>query len=259
MTSLVAERVYLRYGDTDAVAGVSLTVARGEFVALVGPNGAGKTSLLRLLAGIARPAEGRVLLGGRPLETLSPRERGRRIAFLAPARIAVPSAFRVDDVIALARFAHRSWWRTTGRGDRSVERALRRFDLASLRDRRLGTLSDGERQRVWLAALEAQDPEVLLLDEPTSHLDVARVANTLRALRAWAASGRSVIAAVHDLDAALAAADRVVVVDRGQVALDASAGDIAPAAIGASFEVTLASAVVRRRRRALVIDYESER
>lgn len=259
MSTLAAEQVSLRFGNRDAVAGVSLAVAGGEFVALVGPNGAGKTSLLRLLAGLVRPSEGRVLLDGRPLAALPPRQRGRRIAFLAPARIAVPAAYRVDEVVALARFAHRDWWRTTGRDDPAVERALGRFELASLGNRRLGTLSDGERQRVWLAALEAQDPEILLLDEPTSHLDVAHVAATLRALCAWAAAGRAVVAVVHDLDAALAAADRVVVVRDGGLVLDAPAGDLAPSAIGASFDVTLAAAVVARRRRALVVDYEVER
>lgn len=242
-----------------ALRDVDVSVPAGSITALVGPNGAGKTSLLRLLAGLVRPSEGRVLLDGRTLAALPPRERGRRIAFLAPARIAVPVAYRVDEVVALARFAHRDWWRTTGRDDPAVEWALRRFELGSLRDRRLGTLSDGERQRVWLAALEAQDPEVLLLDEPTSHLDVAHVAATLRALRAWAAAGRAVIAVVHDLDAALAAADRIVVVRDGRLALDAPTGEVAPPAIGASFEVTLAAAVVTRRQRGLVVEYEAER
>ncbi|HEV8699189.1 MAG TPA: ABC transporter ATP-binding protein [Candidatus Limnocylindrales bacterium] len=259
MTVLSAERVSLRFGDRDAVAAVSLAVRGGEFVALVGPNGAGKTSLLRVMAGLARPTHGRVLLDDRPLAALVPRERGRRIAFLAPARIAVPTGYRVDEVVGLARFAHRSWWQTTGRDDRAVERALRRFGLDRLRDRRLGTLSDGERQRVWLAALEAQDPEVLLLDEPTSHLDVAHVADTLRALRAWAIAGRAVVAVVHDLDAALAAADRIVVARDGRLVLDAPTAEVAPPAIGAAFDVTLAAAVVARRRRGLVVDYEAER
>jgi iron complex transport system ATP-binding protein len=259
MTVLSAEQVSLRFGNRDAVDAVSLKVRVGEFVAVLGPNGAGKTSVLRIMAGLARPTRGRVLLDDRPLAGLGPRERGRRIAFLAPARIGIPNTYRVDDVIGLARFAHRTWWQTTGRDDPAVDSALHRFGLEGLRDRRLGTLSDGERQRVWLAALEAQDPEVLLLDEPTSHLDVAHVADTLRALRGWAAAGRAVVAVLHDLDAALAAADRIVVLREGQVVRDAPTSGFAPRAIGDAFGVTFAAAVVARRQRGLVLDYEADR
>jgi iron complex transport system ATP-binding protein len=258
VTVLSAERVSLRFGSRDAVAAVSLEVHAGEFVAVLGPNGAGKTSLLRLMAGLARPSKGRVLVDDRSLADLAPPERGRRIAFLAPARIGIPSAFRVNDVIGLARFAYRSWWQTTGRDDPTIDRAVRRFALDGLRNRRLGTLSDGERQRVWLAVLEAQDPEVLLLDEPTSHLDVAHVAHTLRALRGWAAAGRAVVAVLHDVDAALAAADRIVVLQGGQVVNDAPTGRLAPRAIGDTFDVNFAAAVVARRQRGLVVDYEAE-
>lgn len=258
MTVLSAERVSLRFGSRDAVAAVSLEVRAGEFVAVLGPNGAGKTSLLRIMAGLARPTQGRVLVDDRLLADLAPRERGRRIAFLAPARIGVPGAYRVDDVIGLARFAHRTWWQMTGRDDPAVDRAVRRFGLDGLRGRRLGTLSDGERQRVWLAALEAQDPEVLLLDEPTSHLDVAHVADTLRALRAWAAAGRAVVAVLHDLDAAFAAADRIVVLQDGHIVHDAPTSRFAPPTIGEAFGVNFAAAVVARRQRGLVVDYEAE-
>jgi iron complex transport system ATP-binding protein len=258
MSTLAAERVSLRFGTRDAVAAVSLHVHAGEFVAVLGPNGAGKTSLLRILAGLACPSQGRVLLDDQPLAALTPLERGRRIAFLAPARIGVPGAYRVDDVVGLGRFAHRSWWQTTGRDDPSIDRAIRRFALDGLRERRLATLSDGERQRVWLAVLEAQDPEIVLLDEPTSHLDVAYVADTLRALRGWASTGRAVIAVVHDVDAALAAADRIVVLKEGRLVRDAPPNILPATAIGRAFDVTFAPAVVASRRRGLVVDYEVE-
>jgi iron complex transport system ATP-binding protein len=258
VTVLSAERVSLRFGNRDAVAAVSLEVHAGEFVAVLGPNGAGKTSLLRLMAGLARPSSGRVRVDGRLLADLAPPERARRIAFLAPARIGIPKAYRVDDVIGLARFASRSWWQTTGRDDPAIDRAVRRFGLYGLRDRRLGTLSEGEKQRVWLAVLEAQDPEILLLDEPTSHLDVAHVAHTLRALRGWAAAGRAVVAVLHDLDAALAAADRIVVLQDGHLLNDAQTGRLTPPEIGETFDVNIAAAVVARRQRGLVVDYEAE-
>lgn len=258
MTLLSVDRVSLRYGDRDAVKAVSFAVRPGEFVAVLGPNGAGKTSLLRIMAGLARPSQGRVLLDERPLMDLAPRERGQRIAFLAPARIGVPGAYRVDDVVCMGRFAHRSWWQTTGRDDPSIDRAIRRFALDGLRERRLATLSDGERQRVWLAVLEAQDPEIVLLDEPTSHLDVAYVADTLRALRGWASAGRGVVAVVHDLDAALAAADRIVILKEGRLLRDAPPSLLPPTGIGQAFDVTFATAVVARRRRGLVVEYETE-
>jgi ABC-type cobalamin/Fe3+-siderophores transport system ATPase subunit len=258
MTVLSADRVCLRYGNRDAVVAVSLEVRAGEFLAVLGPNGAGKTSLLRIMAGLVRPSQGRVLVDGRPLVDLTPRERGRRIAFLAPARVGVPAAYRVDDVVGLGRFAHRSWWRSTGRDDPSIHRALRRFGLDGLRDRPFGTLSDGERQRVWLAVLEAQEAEIVLLDEPTSHLDVAHVADTLRALRGWASAGRSVVAVVHDLDAALASADRIVILKDGRLVRSAPPSRLPPEGIGEAFDVTFATTVVAHRRRGLVVDYEAE-
>ncbi len=257
MTTMQLAGVTIRIGEVEILTGVSLEVRAGEFVAIVGPNGAGKTTLLRVLAGLLRPARGAALLDGRPIGELTARERSRRIAFLAPARIAVPMAYPVRDVVALARFAHRSWWRTTGQDEPAVGAAVARFGLGAFAGRRIGGLSDGERQRVWLAALEAQGSDVLLLDEPTSHLDVAHVADTLGALRRWAEEGRAVVAVLHDLDAALAAADRIVVLAGGRLILDHQVDQLDLGMVGSIFGVALAPALVARRHRALVVDYET--
>ena len=259
MTTIQALGITVEIGGAALIVDIGLEVRAGEFLAIVGPNGAGKTTLLRVLAGILRPTRGAVLLDGVPTAELTSRERSRRIAFLAPARIAVPAAYPVRDVVALARFTHHSWWQTSGRDETAVVAALVHFGLEPFAHSRIGELSDGERQRVWLAALEAQGSDVLLLDEPTSHLDVAHVADTIRALRRWSEGGRTVIAVLHDLDAALAAADRIVVLAGGRLVLDRPVAQVDLSTVESIFGVSLAPALVARRRRALVVDYEVHR
>jgi iron complex transport system ATP-binding protein len=253
MTGLRAAGVGVRIGDREVVREASFEVASGEFLAIVGPNGAGKTTLLRALAGLLRLDRGNIHVGSLVIAGMSARERARDLAFLAPARIALPVGFTVEEVVALGCFA-RDDARAAGRT--RIRAAIDRFRLGALCNRGVETLSDGERQRVWLAAIEAQDAGVILLDEPTAHLDVARVAETLAVLRSWCRQGRAVIAVIHDLDAAIAAADRVAVMVDGALRDPVAVASLTAAALGASFEVTLASVQVAHRQRVIVMDYE---
>ncbi len=246
--------VTLRVAGRALLASVNLTVGSGELVAIVGRNGAGKSTLLRLLAGLLTPSEGRATLDGRPLESFSPRVRAALVGFLAPASLPVPTGFTVRDAVGFARFAAHDWWRSTAVDDPLVARAIADLGLGSVANRTLETLSDGERQRAWLAALHAQGAGLVLLDEPTSHLDVEHQRETLATLTAWTGAGRGVVVVLHDLDAALAVADRLVLVDAGRIVFDLPAPSVDLAALTRHLRVPLVEIDVRGQRRVLVDD-----
>ncbi|WP_157000781.1 ATP-binding cassette domain-containing protein [Agromyces laixinhei] len=196
---------------------VDVTVPTGALGALLGPNGAGKSTLLHLIAGIERADAGTLAFAGRDLAALRRRDRARRIA-LAEQETHDSPELRVDEVVALGRTPHLGAWSGPGDRDRTVvAEALALLGLESLASRGYGTLSGGERQRVNLARALAQEPELLLLDEPTNHLDVRAQLTSLELLRGLAESGRTVLAALHDLGLAAAYADHVIVLDGGRV------------------------------------------
>jgi iron complex transport system ATP-binding protein len=201
----------------------------GTLVALLGGNGAGKTTLLKTLGGILPALAGDVTLGGDRVADLPGRERARRIALLLTDP-ALPPFLLGRELVALGRTPHAPWFGVTDEADDAVvQRVMETLRCAHLADRRLGTLSDGERQRLCLARALAQDAAVLLLDEPLSHLDPPAKAELLALLYDWVRAdrstnaeasespGRLVIAAVHEVDLALGFADRCVLVAPGTV------------------------------------------
>lgn len=250
-SGLVARGASVVVGGRALIADVRLALRPGEFVAIVGRNGAGKSTLLRLLAGLHRPATGEILLDGRSLAALPATERARRLGFLAPAGLPVPPGFTVREVVGWARFARSSWWRSTGVDDRAVTRALEAMQVGALADRRLESLSDGERSRVWLAGLVAQETDYVLLDEPLGHLDAAHATDGLRILRSWTRAGRAVAAVLHDLDAALVAADRLVVVADGRIVIDRPTAEVPVEELGGWLGTTLSEVSLDGRRRVL--------
>jgi iron complex transport system ATP-binding protein len=210
----------VRLGSSaDTLAGVTFRVARGEAVALVGPNGAGKTTLLRALAGLV-PHTGIALLDGWPVRAFDARERARRVA-LVRQQTALGVDFTVREVVALGRAPHVGWAARLGvRDEAAIEAALVAADLADLAGRSVRRLSGGEQQRVALAQALAQDAPILLLDEPTAHLDVRHQIDLLARTRALADAGRTVVAALHDLDRAAGFAGRLLVLHRGRLVAD---------------------------------------
>ena len=201
------------------LADVTLRIAPGEAVALVGPNGAGKTTLLRMLSGLV-PHTGEVRLDGWPVRRMPARERARRVAIVRQ-QTALPVDFTVREMVEMGRAPHAGWAGRLGDADRAaVDAALVAANLVALAGRSVRQLSGGEQQRVGLAQALAQDTPALLLDEPTAHLDVRHQIEMLARARALAGSGRTVVAALHDLDRAAAFAGRLVVLSAGRVVAD---------------------------------------
>ncbi|MFN2484024.1 MAG: ABC transporter ATP-binding protein [Candidatus Limnocylindria bacterium] len=219
---LEIDDVRFAYHAADAAGallrGVRLSVSRGELVALVGVNGSGKTTLLRLVAGTLRADGGRVLLDGTPVAGLSRIALARRVAVL-PQSLDLPAGFTVAQLVEMGRSPHlRGLFRSSGADRRAVERAMLEADVAPLADRFGDELSGGERQRVLVAMVLAQDPELLLLDEPTLHLDLAHQVTLLGAVRRLCERREiGVLGVFHDLNLAAIFADRVAVLNDGRI------------------------------------------
>ncbi|MGR3497093.1 ABC transporter ATP-binding protein [Citreimonas sp.] len=196
------------------VSDVSLTVAPGETLGLIGPNGSGKSSLLRLLAGLRRPASGRVEINGQDIAQVSRKALSRQVAFVQQSA-ATDTNVTVADVVRLGRTPHRSALAGWSEADEaSVTGALDRVDMASRRTQAWQTLSGGERQRVHIARALAQAPQVMFLDEPTNHLDIHHQIEILRMVRNLDLTS---VIALHDLNLAAMFCDRIVVLQAGAV------------------------------------------
>ena len=222
----VADHVVLRLGTRDVLRDVSASFAAGEVVALVGPNGAGKSSLLRVLAGLIKPASGAVLLGGRNLANLSTAEISRHIAYLPQAR-AIHWPMAVRAIVALGRLPHHIAGTTTaGRDANAIAAALTAMDIASLADRPVLSLSGGEQARVLMARALAQEPQLLVADEPTAGLDLRHQLDLMNCLSARAAVGGTSIVALHDLGLAARFASKVILLADGRIVAQGPAADV---------------------------------
>jgi iron complex transport system ATP-binding protein len=217
MSELVLSGLGVSFGDRIAVAGVDVTVAAGEWLALVGPNGSGKTSLLRAVAGTI-PHRGSVLVDGVAVATMSPRRVAAAIAMVPQHRV-LPDDMSVLDYTLLGRIPYAGYFGIEGPADVvAARRALSRLDAADLERRPLGTLSGGERQRVVLARALAQEAGVLLLDEPTTSLDIGHAQQVLDLVDELRVErGMAVVAAIHDLTFAAQYAGRLLLLDAGTV------------------------------------------
>jgi iron complex transport system ATP-binding protein len=244
--SLEARDLRLAYGRRTAVDGVSLAVAPGECVVLAGPNGSGKSTLLRGLARLMKPSGGAVLLDGKALAQWSPRTLARKLAVL-PQSPQSPGELTVEQLVYLGRHPHQSLLGVASAHDReAVQVALAETDILHLADRPLAALSGGERQRAWIALTLAQEPELLLLDEPTTFLDLAHALAVLELVRRLNRErGLTVVMALHDLTQATRYADRIAMLRAGRLVVDGPPAEVlTPATIAEVFGVEAEIATV---------------
>lgn len=220
--TLRAEALSLAYNRHTVIHALDLELAGGEFVALVGPNGAGKSALLKGLGRLLKPRAGRVLLDGRDIWSLGPKEAARRIGWLT-SETAGPEDLTVRELLQRARFPYHGWLAGSPDDERVIAWVLDACGLAQLAGRSLGAISAGERQRAWVAAALARQPSVLLLDEPTAFLDVEHALEVLELLSALHRErGITILMALHDLIQAGRYPSRVLVLDRGRLVADGS-------------------------------------
>jgi iron complex transport system ATP-binding protein len=214
------------YRDRVVGSGLDVTLAQGEVLALLGPNGGGKTTLLKTLLGILTPLAGTAMIDDRSLGTYSMRERARRIAYVPQAH--TPTfAFTVETVVLMGRTAHGSLFSQPSAGDRAVAaRSLAQFGIGHLAQRPYTMISGGERQLVLLARALAQEPQFIVLDEPTASLDFGNQGKVMREMRALAASGHGVLFTTHDPNHALRAADRAFLLRDGQRLAEGKVGEV---------------------------------
>ena len=211
-------------GAVPIVERVSFDAAPGELIALMGRNGAGKSTVLDLIAGLRTPAAGVIALDEEPLSQWSALDRARAIGHL-PQIVHAPSAVTVDQVVMMGRYPHADRWFESDADREAVERAMSACGCLGFRGRRVSTLSGGERQRVLLAACLAQQPRILLLDEPAAFLDIDQQLHCFDLLRHQAAAGVTCIAVSHDLNLALEFCTRLIVLADRTVACDLSVSE----------------------------------
>ncbi len=233
MPAVFADRLNVSLDGKAILHDLGFTVEAGTWVGLLGPNGSGKTTLLRTLGGLL-PYAGTLTLFGRPVHAWKPRALARRLAFVRQAAT-LSFDFTVEELVLLGRAPHKGWLDVDTRADRErVRAALAQVDLAGFESRSMLSLSGGEQQRVLLAQALVQEAEILLLDEPTAHLDVHHQFEFIDHVHGLVKAGRTVVAAFHDLELAARFADQVLVLDRGRLAAAGPPGDVLTEALLAS-------------------------
>jgi iron complex transport system ATP-binding protein len=216
--SIAAKEVIVKKQGQLVLDSVSYSFEMNRFYGMIGPNGAGKTTLLHLMSGSESPSGGEVLLNNRPIAQEPRKLLARRLAVLQQGGLP-PVGFTVREVVAMGRYPHQNWLGgDDGDSDSVIDNALETMGLQDLQNRRLHQLSGGERQRVALAKLMAQQPDILLLDEPTTYLDIGYQVSLMDTVRAWQQEqGLLVIAVLHDLNLAALYCDELVAMHKGRI------------------------------------------
>ncbi|MBT2391154.1 ABC transporter ATP-binding protein [Streptomyces sp. ISL-1] len=235
MSRLTARELTLAYEDRTVVHELELAVPDGQVTVIVGPNACGKSTTLRALGRLLKPRGGAVLLDGQELAKIPTKRIAQSIGLLPQSPVA-PEAITVADLVSRGRQPHQHWWQQWSREDeRAVTDAMERTDVQSLAERPVDELSGGQRQRVWIAMALAQETDLLLLDEPTTYLDIAHQVEVLDLVRQLAhptpigSRGRTVVAVLHDLNQAARYADHLVAMKSGRIVAEGHPKDIVTA------------------------------
>ncbi|MFE7135204.1 ABC transporter ATP-binding protein [Streptomyces sp. NPDC057638] len=230
MSRLTARELTLAYDDRTVVHELDLAIPDGRVTVIVGPNACGKSTTLRALGRLLKPSGGAVLLDGAELSRMPTKQIARAIGLL-PQSPSAPEAITVADLVSRGRQPHQAWWRQWSEEDeRAVTDAMERTDVRALADRNVDELSGGQRQRVWIAMALAQETDVLLLDEPTTFLDIAHQVEVLDLVRQLNHErGRTVVAVLHDLNQAARYADHLVAMKAGRIVAEGPPGEVVTA------------------------------
>ncbi|HWG25192.1 ABC transporter ATP-binding protein [Actinospica sp.] len=226
MSRLATHGLTLAYGRRQVMRDLDVEIPDRSFTVIIGANGCGKSTLLRALARVLKPAAGTVLLDGRAIGEYPSRHVARTIGLLPQSPI-TPDGITVAELVSRGRFPHQGALRRESEPDRVViERCLAETGLTDLSQRPVATLSGGQRQRAWIAMALAQDTELLLLDEPTTYLDLAHQIEVLDLCARLHAAGRTVVAVLHDLNQAARYASHMIVLREGAVIAEGAPGDV---------------------------------
>ncbi len=227
-----ADQLSAGYGGKPVLHELSFTLARNEILALIGPNGAGKTTLLRLMAGDLLPLSGSLQLNGQPVTELNRRTRARQIAYVPPT-LDLMASMTVSEFVALGRTPHVTGWRRLSAKDHeAIESALIAMDLQDYAGRSVHELSEGERHRAMISLGLAQEPTLLLLDEPTAHLDIKHAWQTMERVHdLYATQGVSIIVTSHDLNLAAEFCSRLFLLDQGRLVANGTPTEVIEAAL----------------------------
>jgi iron complex transport system ATP-binding protein len=225
---LSCSQLSVLYGRRRALNGFSLSMEKGEIRALIGPNGSGKSTALQALAGLITPSEGKAEIDGTAVASLSRRAIAKKLAFL-PQQPTAPDEMTIAQLVRQGRFPHVGLFRSyDSRDEAAIEWALESTGLTALADRTLQELSGGERQRAWISAALAQEAGILLLDEPTSFLDIGYQVEVLDLVhRLSRERGVTIVMAIHDINQAIAISDRISLLERGELRFDGAPRDLA--------------------------------
>ncbi|SEF82326.1 Fe(3+) dicitrate ABC transporter ATP-binding protein FecE [Vibrio hangzhouensis] len=223
---LSVKNLYVAYGDNTIIENLSLTIPKGKITALIGPNGCGKSTLLKTLARINKPKSGEVLLDTTPLHEFATKSLAQRLSML-PQTHTSPEGITVRKLVEYGRAPYASHWgKLTDNDHAMVSRAMVSTGVSELQETPVDALSGGQRQRAWISMIVAQDTEVIMLDEPTTYLDLSHQIELMKMMQTMHQQGKTVIVVLHDLNQACRYCDHLVVLKDGKLVLDGDPSEV---------------------------------
>ena len=227
---LIAENIHCGYGKTEVVKGISLTLNKGELITIAGINGCGKTTFLRALCGVIPITAGKITVGGKDISTLKRKEIARCMALFSQNSTALGyTSYTVEETVMLGRYALLKGgpFSSPNSADKEfVRNCMERTGVYEFRNKHIDELSGGQLQRVMLSKAFAQNPDIMLLDEPANHLDLRRVSQLIDIIKEWLSEGHSAVGVFHDLSMATAVSDRILLMDNGKTAFEGTPAEV---------------------------------
>lgn len=219
MSVLTIRDISVSFAEKEVLKNINWDIPNHKISTILGPNGCGKSTLLKVITGNLKAQSGTVCLKGKPLQSYANRELAQQVAFL-PQTPELPRDMIVEELIACGRFPYQKWWKSTvGEDRKAIEKAMQLTKTTALKERLVVSLSGGERQRVWIAMALAQEPKILLLDEPTTYLDINHQLEVLELLKKLnLEEGLTVVMVLHELNQAMKYSDELMVIHKGKIA-----------------------------------------